>query len=207
VLPAGAQSSTDLFDISQGTVLTAHSPVRGELVFAGGGVSDARNILGGAFGTIEPGNTIFEDQQPLDFVHFIEFRTPSLVAIDQVDLYASGDFGAPYGSDFRDFGEFRLYAATSAGGPFALVTDLVPSHPAPHGVVPFSFTFGAPVVGQFFRAEFVQYPVTFFGGGYTGGPRIKELDAFGRAVPEPGTLSLLLMGGLGAAGVLKRRRA
>lgn len=194
---AGAQSHTDLWDISQGSVVTAHSALHSNF------------SIGDMFGTTaspgEPGDTIFADQQGLGFVHFVEWTTPVPITLESLHLYATGDIGAAYGSDFRDIGEFRLYSKVNPGDGFQLLTSLIPTHPFPHFFSPEVITLSNPVVGQYFRADFVQYDNFFFGTNYLGGPRIVELDGFGQAVPEPG--SLALVGGLivpGAALLLRR---
>jgi hypothetical protein len=67
-----AQSTTDLFDVSTGVVVTDTSGVT-----TGSAISAAFGALGGD----EPGNVLMLDLQPQPFVHWIEWRTPSSVKV------------------------------------------------------------------------------------------------------------------------------
>jgi hypothetical protein len=58
-----AGSRDDLWDVSQGTVVTATSGIRVGF--------DAADIFGGTNPTLEPGQTVFADDQPPAFVHFV----------------------------------------------------------------------------------------------------------------------------------------
>ena len=192
-IPASAMAvpvTTDLWDIAQGTIVTANSPTRPD--------SDITNMFGGAGGTLplpDLENTLFEESRPVGTVHFVEWATSTLVEIDQVNLWASTD-----GADERAFSQFILYADG------VQVIDFSPAipyiYPGEFGLL-LSHVFATTVTASTFRAEFVQARDTF-----PSGPRVWELDAFGRvAVPEPGIVVLI---GLGLAGVgmgLRRRKS
>jgi len=200
IRPGQAQSSSDLFDLSAGAKVVKHSPLIP-------GVSDARDILGGFFSPVETGNTIFADNQGDSFVHFLRFDTPAPIFLSRVDLYAQGDLGASYGSDFRDFGAFRLYGRMSSTEPFRLLAELAsPDHPFVHAAAPFTFDLAGGPAARQFRLEFDQYNKGFFDSGYLGGPRIIEVDGFGEVVPEPGAAGLLAAASLAGCLILARRR-
>ncbi len=168
---ASAQTSGDLWDISQGTVITATSgPIPGysiESMFGG--------FVGGDW-------TYFADNQPPGFIHFVEWQTPANVNVARIQLFALGDgiFGFP--NNEREFSHFSLRAKS----PGSLTYDVsIIEYDATH---PYSFVGPnfllidqtiSPVQSSSFRAEFVQYE----GGLGFDGPRIIELDAF--APPPP----------------------
>ncbi len=169
-------STTDLWDVSQGTVVVADSGIR------------PGSLAGGMFGEgavlEESGNTIFADGQPEGFVHYIEWQTPAEVAIASFALFASGD-GPDYQNE-REFATFTLKARSSELSPdFDLVLcQFTPSHPytwIDENSRLLLFQSIAPVTARSFRAEFVQYTAR---RGYDG-PRIIELDAFPPATPPP----------------------
>lgn len=176
---AVSPSSGDLWDISQGNVVTSHSAV-----LASPGTPTSM------FGNFGQGNlseneyTYFADSQPPGTIHFIEWATPSPVDIYKVRLFAAGD-GTTYLNQ-REFESFTLKAKS----PGSLVYDLtLITYGATH-----PYTFLDPVnlwlmeadlggvTAQEFRAEFEQ----FTAGYCCDGPRIVELDAFGVHVPDGG---------------------
>jgi hypothetical protein len=169
-------SGTDLWDISQGSIVTTSSGTTGD--------TDQRNMFGGVFGTAEGGaRTIFANGKPPVFVHFIEWQTPTPVTVGSFNLFAEGD-GPAFGNE-REFAKFVLKAKSSTNSTnydLVLYTYDVTNHP----YVFLDFTNKAlistnitPVTAQQFRAEFTQFNA---GLGFDG-PRILELDGFGTAVP------------------------
>src|ERR1043165_1594407 len=90
--PYGA--TNDLWDIRQGTVVTAHSPFDPYP----GGTYDPRDLFGGTFGAnvgLETGAVIFADGQPAGFTHYIEWRTATPVTIGSFKFHASEDMLTP----------------------------------------------------------------------------------------------------------------
>jgi hypothetical protein len=79
-------SSNDLWDISQGSVVTATSPLDPG--------NDGRDIFGGHFGSDEYGNTIFADGQPAGFVHYVEWHTPGPVTVGGLCLVCGRGWAA-----------------------------------------------------------------------------------------------------------------
>lgn len=62
------ESSSDLWDMSQGNVVTADSGVLGPPVYNSSYASDIRDMFGGSYGLVEPGHTLFQTlsrQEPL----------------------------------------------------------------------------------------------------------------------------------------------
>src|SRR4051812_6286569 len=83
---ARAQTSDDLWDVSQGTVITADSgAIPGYSI---------QSMFGG-FSLIDW--AYFSDAQPPGFVHFVEWETLGDVTVGRIQLYALGDgyFGIP----------------------------------------------------------------------------------------------------------------
>lgn len=186
--PAAAQVSNDLWDVSQGATVTAHSGV-----FFG----DIRGMFGHTSIGPEPQNTLFSDGQPPGFTHFVEWQSASPIILSGYHLMAADDSSATAGD--RGFTAFRLFAFDGSG--FGLIDTFNPtSNPYPGNVVDITRPVG-PLTAQRFRAEFDQFGPQFNGSG----PRILELDAVAVAVvPEPG--SILLAAVLGTL-ALRRRRA
>lgn len=161
----------DLWDMSRGTIVITNSPVYGE--------TDARDILGGLFGSSYPGQCIFLDNQsPPGGVYYIEWQTVSEVTIGGLALYAEGDGSGS--NNQREFSEFVLKAKSSPSSPdydLVLFDYVVPSHPYDYVdptnklVLLSSIT---PVTSSFFRAEFVEHST----GGNFDAPRIWEIDGY-----------------------------
>jgi hypothetical protein len=189
---------TDLWDISQGTTITAHSPF--DAAFGSPHPYDARDMFGGLFGDYLPetGDVVFAENQPAGFVHFVEWSTLAPVTIGSFNLHARADGDPTYQ---REIGRFRLLAKSAGSSTFDLVLfDVTPSRP--HTYLDPSthlFIHGdlSPITAQSFRAEFFDV-----GGTPFGGPRVIELDAF--AVPEPSVVALVAVGALAMRG-LKRK--
>ncbi len=202
-------SSTDLWDISQGSTVDSTS---GALNYSSFWNSDVRNMFGSAFGTVEAGNTLFKDfmspgqaggSVPAGFTHFVEWHTPGLVTLRSFDLHASNE-----GMTRRAFNRFQLFSGDGAGN-WSSIYDTGAGFS--YGVLDLAIDV-APVTAQYFRAEFVQAPWT---DSRAIGPRIHELDGFdtfldgttgGSSAPEPSTVFLMGLG-LAALGFGRRRKA
>ena len=178
-----AQSTDDLWDVRQGTVVTAHSPYNGGNQI----VMDARDAFGGDYQRFPPNypyeryNVIFADNGA-DYVYFLEWHTPAPVTVGSFRLFARGDgFGGgnPHNTD-REFAQFRLYAKSSDSATYDQILYLfTPTNPYTFAD-PLTATLVdatiPPVTAQYFRAEFIGRAGAF------SGPRIIELDAFN---PDP----------------------
>jgi hypothetical protein len=171
--PSGGPVKNDLFDISEGNQITRHSGIFPTIRVAG--------LFGDEGPSIEKGSTIFADDKPDGYAHFVEWRTASPVILRRIKLFAAGD-GAVYFNE-REFRSFTLKAKSSSSS--ATFDHVLYTYDATH---PYSFLnptnrllIDAPLdatVAQEFRAEFVQWNA---GRGYDG-PRIIELDGFGERV-------------------------
>ena len=172
-------STNDLWDISQGTVVTATSGLDPG--------SDGRDMFGGDFSgpPSEPGRTIFADGRPPGFVHYIQWQTPAPVAVGAFALFANGDGPTTSFPAQREFAQFVLKAKSSplaTNYDLTLYTLVVTNHPytlvdvADQALL---VTNIVPVTAQYFRAEFTQYDA---GNGYDG-PRILELDGYASLMP------------------------
>lgn len=197
-------TTDDLWDISQGTVVTSNSPL-----YPG---FHAENAFGDTNGPLGSGNLIFADHQPVETVHSIEWRTTQPITLEKFRLFAVHRTSRPLNSGctfpdarVRGFKYFRLYAKTE-NGDWQQVYELDPivnghykianeeyqgvlEYDRPTGREPFLHEgVVAPIYAQEFKAEFIQ------GGDPTDGtqcslwrnetgPRVVELDGFGSTEP------------------------
>ena len=158
-----------------------------------GGADTVRDAFGGNHGTIEPEDFIFGDGGVPDngnltlgdggeTVDFIQWQTSAPLTLAGFRIGLAGDGG---GNPDRDTQLIRFLVE---GQEVALFDN-----DGFDGNVTHLFSGGA-VTGDDFRIEFTR--TTGQGG------RIFEIDAITTAVPEPGSLALVLLGGA----VLARRR-
>lgn len=167
-------SSTDMFDVSQGATITAHSAYYP-------GVSGT-DMFGASAGSVEPTSTIFADGKTNGYTHYVEFTTAAPISLEEVRLFAAGD-GATYYYE-REFSAFRLKAKSPGSSTYDVtIINYTPTHgytfvdPTTYLVV--DSVLSPPVVAKQFRAEFDNYVA---GRGYDG-PRIMELDGIGSIAP------------------------
>ena len=178
-------SSTDLWDISQGNTVVGNSGILSTFYS-----SDARDMFGGNFTTWpgDAGRTIFRDDMPTGFTHYIQWQTATPVTVQSFNLFAFGD-GPDYGNE-REFDSFTLRAKSTPASPtYDLVLySTTLNHPytfidaANFALISANIT---AVTSQDFMAEFVQIN----GGRGYDGPRVVELDAFAVQVTDPTVIS------------------
>jgi len=193
----------DVWDVTQGTVVTRHSPVAQHsdypILYGGSFEIDIRDMFGGNFSTSdwhpnEIGNVRYRDGQGAGAAHWVEWMTPLPVLVESFQLHARGD--GPEVNHRRDYSRFRLFGKDPTTSSFVLLYEYAPAtHPQPE----FLSAALLPLVAQEFRAEFTQYSADLFGG-----PRIFKLDGFGLVIPEPN--SLLLFGAAAVGVWIARRR-
>ena len=193
-------STTDAFDISQGTVITGTSGYNGD--------TRPENALGGT----SPGRTEFETLIFADnsqTLQTLSFKTAAPVTISGYNLYLGQDAAA--NGNIRGFDTVAVFgsldgiAYTNLGG-----IDLTNPYQNGYGSTSIlvTSTFNAATY-QYFRFEGAPYDQGSFSEVYSGG-RIFELDAISgtiAAVPEPASWATMIVGfGAIGAGMRHRRR-
>jgi len=190
---AGAQTSTDAWDVAQGSVVTSVSTASPAGSPAGMFGADAGAA---APFPVERLNTVFGDLLPVGTVHSIEWHTAAPISLTGYHLLAHADGVDLDVDNGRSFSQFKLYA--EVGGNFQLISSVDTAALYSAGGLDVQGSFAA-VGAQNFRAEFTQASGLFG----KSGPRVAELDAITAAVPEPAGWALMLAGG---AALLARRR-
>ena len=167
-------SRSDLFDVSGGAQVTGSSPANNPTDMFNGGQGSAQRA------------TMFADRQPVDTVHWIEWRTKGDVTVKSVGVFAAHEV-----IDFRRaFSNFKLFAkkqnkwveiaqyspALPYGGSCASDPCLPPAvRFQPGTVLAVCVNVNTPVAAREFRAEFVQAVSEL---EYFSGPRVLQLDGF-----------------------------
>jgi hypothetical protein len=186
-------TSNDYWDVSQGTVVTGTSGVLGPPIYDKTFASDIRDMFGGRFAPIEPGNTLFQDRYPAGTVHWVEWKTPAPVSIHSFELTMSHDGpqnSQVYPAMMRGVSRFSLHMKTVHGS-FLNIFELLPADPYGNTSVPSYVTLQSNATktlmkicvnllethAQEFRAEFVQKNL-LPGFENASGPRIAELDGY-----------------------------
>src|SRR5258706_1714281 len=105
------QVTNDLWDVAQGTTITANSP---------SGAPPIAGMIGFATGAQLQQDSYFADGKPVGFVHFIEYKTASPVAVRSLNVWG-GDDRSSGNTLRRSFNEFRLYGWN--GSAFQLLLD------------------------------------------------------------------------------------
>jgi hypothetical protein len=168
-------TSSDLWDISQGTLITRTSGLLGAGSPAGFFGENGQDFFW------EATYSYFLDFQPSGTVHYIEWQTAGDVTLNQVRLFAVGD-GPAYNNQ-REFAQFTLKTKSPGSSDFDVtILTFTPTHPYTF-VDPGTYLLldqaVTPATAREFRAEFLQYDS---GTGFDGA-RIRELDGFGTAGP------------------------
>lgn len=175
-----AHITSDLWDVSRNTILTATSG------YSQGNADHGENMFGGSAASPEAGTSFFRDDVGDGFVHYVEWQTSSAVTARGIAVHAASDY--PNHND-RDFSTFRLFGFDETQGEFVELTSY--DAPSPYG----GGTFGnhllvcqdvPAMTTDRFRAEFVQR-----GAGTWSGPRIYEIDGFGSRMGLPVTVDLI----------------
>jgi hypothetical protein len=196
--------TTDVWDVNQGAVVTGSSPTHEN-------GSNVNNIFGGnnfnGCGD-SPTVTVFADfvagqygnpagVLPVGTIHWVEWNTAAPTWLGSFEVYA----GADGGTNARSFNHLTLmYKMNPSDSWTTFYTgDLAVPYPVldPASDLVISENLASSILGQYFRAEFTQATAIM----WAAGPRITELDGF---APEPATLALLGLGGLGL--LLNRKR-
>src|SRR5689334_9279484 len=114
--------TTDIFDVSRGTVVTSQSSGSGNFAEF--------------FGAVGNGDVYFQDGRPAGFAHFVEIRTAAPVTTRSLALFghddrSTGDFGR------RALSGFRLYGWDGSVFQNVLTEDITVPYPSqgPDGAV------------------------------------------------------------------------
>lgn len=196
------QVNNDLWDVAQGTTVTANS---------GSGAPPIAGMIGFATGPQLSQDSYFADGKPQGFAHFIEIKTASPVTVRSLNVWG-GDDRSSGNTLRRSFNEFRLFGWN--GTAFQLLLDLpitLPyaqqGPPGSDGALIVQSDFGNGFTTDRWRAEFVQpaaYNGTFFG------PRVLEMDGFNTFLDGTTQIPLppgLMVGAIGAGMTPFCRRA
>lgn len=163
-------STTDLWDHSRGATVLRHSALDRAY--------DTRDAFGGEFNEFRPelGAIVFADGGPRGTVHWIEWRTSAAVRLESFAAYLASD---EQGAADRAASGFRLFGRVDSDAAWCLLYE------APRGpdaviqhcwwAIHHEFGRALPPMAEF-RAEIVQATER---PDY-GGPRLIELDGFGR---------------------------
>jgi hypothetical protein len=169
------ESRSDLWDISNGTSITGTSGIR--VGFQG------NDIFGTSLSSLEPANTVFPDDRPNGYIHYVEWKTVNPILLNAFNLFAAG---TPSSSGMeREFSQFTLKAKRRSTDEFTTIYSFAPTHPYTYldstsrAIV--SADLPEAVEALFFRAEFVQLNA----GRTFNGPRVIELDGFGSRLSGP----------------------
>lgn len=206
-IEASPVSATDLWDVSQGTVVIENSDLHplagrfGKNMFGGGVKADDRYSEGD--------NTLFVDGKAPGYEHWIEWTTTSSILVNSFNLVASHDPAEPL---YRAFGTFELF--NWDGADWNSLYTYTTSNPYGGGTTYTASNFlelegmFSPVNAQKFRAVFTQY--SNYGGNTASGPRIHELDGYfigSKPVPIPSSIILFGVGLLGIAEIGRRKKS
>lgn len=180
-----AISSTDLWDITQGSIVTSSSQM---------GYGAASNMFGDnqvdSSYPLEVGSALFQDWYSAGHVHWVEWSSATIIHLRGYNLTLDHDREE---SGNRGMSLFSLYGRLSASTPWQPLDSFSPNiHPYTPSEHSGSFD---EFKGQFFRAEFTQYAPIY-------GVRVSELDAI-TTIPE--TSSAGIIATFFALGMCRRR--
>lgn len=190
--PALAQSTTDLFDQSQGGAIVSASSTIASFEPVG--------IIGGATsGEANAGNTIFNDGGSVVSPNFVVFTTSSAVTITGVRLFVAEDGN---GTGNRGTSLFNFFADSNNNSLFDEAALVSGANPNDVFGTSNDYFFASSITASRFRAEFVGNA-----GVNIPGPRVRELDALTIvSAPEPGSIALVGIAGLTLCGAVRRRK-
>lgn len=187
-----------------GPVAAIAVPIPNSDVFTGATVNSVDGVQGGASfdgSDLDPSFVTFFSNVGTGGVASLDFDTAA-VTLDGIRLFAAND-GAGFGFR-RAMSGFRFYADTDNDNIFeTLLLDQIINHDynsGQAGDVDFAnnelemeFLFTSAVTASHWKYEVIQGQTI----GAFEGVRVQELDAIAATVPEPATLTLMMLGILG----------
>jgi hypothetical protein len=177
IIGTNQMSRSDLFDVSSGGQVSGSSTAR-----------NTNDMFNGGTGSAERA-TVFADGQPVNSVHWIEWRTKAEVTVKSVAIFAAHD----QVRFRRAFSNFKLLAKKQ--GKWVEIAQYSPALPyggscssdpclppavkfQPGTVLAACVNVSTPVPASEFRAEFVQAVSALEG---FSGPRVLQLDGYKKA--------------------------
>jgi hypothetical protein len=175
-------ANNDLWDVTQGSVVTAHSGMRESFPGSGIEISSVNDAFGALETPDDPGVATFRDDQPEGATHSIDWRTPLPVIVGEFQWHAAHEFD---NGNQRAFDRVRLLGREHDSGDIVLLYES--ELPVPFPIVGIG---GArvercvalhPVLVQEFRVELRQAGAV---KGANNGPQLFELNAYGAAISQ-----------------------
>jgi hypothetical protein len=182
-------SATDLFDVSQGSVVVSASPAYG----------NPDGFLGGEGFFEGQKNTLFGDGSVAGTIKTLVFSLTGPVSVNSISMGLSQDGGTKLRGP-AGYSLFGLESPTDTGIVLSTAT-LANDYESAYGNTNITIQdFFPTFTGRYFRLELVQRENYY-------GPRVQELDGFLAPVPEPSTWALGLMGiACGGYSAFRRRK-
>jgi hypothetical protein len=175
-------ANDDLWDVTQGSVVTANSGMQESAPGSGIVVSSVDDAFGATDTAGDPGVATFRDDAPVGTVHSIDWRTPVPVLAGEFQMHAVHE---STNGNQRAFDRVRLLGREFGSG--QMLTLYESQMPIPF---PIDGIDGArvercvglrPRLVQEFRIEFTQAGAM---AGASNGPQLFELNAYGAVISE-----------------------
>src|ERR1051326_8970276 len=117
--PAVEPSSADIWDVTQGVHVSASSDA-----------ASPYRMFGENGQAFVPDNTYmyFSDGKPANYLHYVEWTTPSPITLHHIRLFAVGD--GPQFNNEREFASFKLKTKSQGSSEYDVtILAYTPTHP------------------------------------------------------------------------------